>query len=56
MDLAKAIPDAHLVVIPHAGHLVAFEQSVAFNTALKSWLTAHRPSSMAWSSLTPTQS
>jgi pimeloyl-ACP methyl ester carboxylesterase len=37
--LAKAIPDAHLALIPKAGHLVAFEQSVAFNEALSAWLT-----------------
>jgi pimeloyl-ACP methyl ester carboxylesterase len=55
VTMADAIPDAHLVVIPHAGHLVAFEHSIAFNAALKSWLVAHRPSAMAWSSLNPTQ-
>lgn len=38
VDLADAIPGAHLVMIPHAGHLVAFEQPLAFNGALKNWL------------------
>ena len=52
--MADAIPDAHLVVIPHAGHLVAFEQSIAFNAALTHWLAAHPSSAMAWSSTTPT--
>ena len=37
--LVKAIPDAHLTLIPHAGHLVAFEQPEAFNEALSGWLT-----------------
>lgn len=50
VDMADAIPEAHLEVIPHAGHLVAFEQSLAFNAALKSWLSSHRPSAMAWPS------
>lgn len=36
--LAQAIPDAHLRLIPNAGHLVAFEQAEAFNSALGSWL------------------
>jgi pimeloyl-ACP methyl ester carboxylesterase len=36
--LAKAIPDAHLTLIPRAGHLVAFEQPEAFNEALSDWL------------------
>jgi pimeloyl-ACP methyl ester carboxylesterase len=38
-SLAKAIPDAHLTLIPRAGHLVAFEQPEAFNEALSAWLT-----------------
>jgi len=38
VDLAHAIPGAKLVVIPHAGHLVAYEQSVLFNEALRKWL------------------
>lgn len=49
-DMAEAIPNAELVVIPHAGHLVAFEQSVAFNRALMLWLEAHGPEPMAWAS------
>jgi len=38
-SLAKAIPDAQLTLIPRAGHLVAFEQPVAFNEVLSAWLT-----------------
>jgi pimeloyl-ACP methyl ester carboxylesterase len=38
-SLAKAIPEAQLTLIPKAGHLVAFEQPVAFNEALSVWLT-----------------
>jgi hypothetical protein len=37
--LANAIPDARLVVIPGAGHLVAFEQAEAFNGAIQEWLS-----------------
>ncbi len=36
--LAHAIRGAQLKVIPHAGHLVAFERSDEFNHALKEWL------------------
>ncbi|HJW71531.1 MAG TPA: alpha/beta fold hydrolase [Geothrix sp.] len=36
--LARAIPGAQLELIPHAGHLVAFEQPEAFNRALAAWL------------------
>lgn len=36
--MAKAIPGAQLNLIPKAGHLVAFEQSDAFNQALNHWL------------------
>ena len=36
--LAQAIRGAQLKVIPHAGHLVAFEQSDEFNQVLKEWL------------------
>jgi pimeloyl-ACP methyl ester carboxylesterase len=36
--LAKAIPGAQLKLIPNAGHLVAFEQADAFNSALRAWL------------------
>ncbi len=37
--LAGAIPGAQLTVIPHAGHLVAFEQPDEFNRVLKEWLS-----------------
>jgi pimeloyl-ACP methyl ester carboxylesterase len=36
--MAKAIPGAHLKLIPRAGHLVAFEQPSAFNAALRPFL------------------
>ena len=36
--LAKAIPDAQLRIIPGAGHLVALDQSDAFNEAMQEWL------------------
>lgn len=36
--LAQAIRGAQLKVIPHAGHLVAFEQPHEFNQAVKEWL------------------
>jgi 3-oxoadipate enol-lactonase len=36
--LAQAIRGAQLKVIPHAGHLVAFEQPDKFNHVLKEWL------------------
>lgn len=36
--LAKAIPGAQLVIIPNAGHLVAFEQAEAFNESLRVFL------------------
>lgn len=36
--LAKAIRGAQLKIIPHAGHLVAFEQPDEFNRVLKEWL------------------
>lgn len=36
--LAKAIPNAHLRLIPKAGHLVAVDQSAAFNVVLREWL------------------
>jgi pimeloyl-ACP methyl ester carboxylesterase len=37
--MAAAIPGAQLEIIPHAGHLVAFEQAEAFNERLRAWLT-----------------
>ncbi len=45
-ELARGIPGAELVMIPEAGHLVAYEQPFAFNKALKAWLEAlpdHEP-------------
>lgn len=41
MAMAAAIPGAQLVVIPAAGHLVAFEQPTAFNRALTAWLVGN---------------
>jgi len=38
--LAGGIPGAELIVIPQAGHLVAYEQPLAFNAALGAWLEA----------------
>jgi len=39
-ELARGIPRAELIVIPGAGHLVAYEQPLAFNEGLKAWLEA----------------
>jgi 3-oxoadipate enol-lactonase len=36
--LVRAIRGAELKVIPHAGHLVAFERPYKFNHVLKEWL------------------
>jgi pimeloyl-ACP methyl ester carboxylesterase len=36
--LAQAIPGGQLNIIPHAGHLVAFEQADKFNHVLDEWL------------------
>jgi pimeloyl-ACP methyl ester carboxylesterase len=36
--LARAIPGSQLNIIPHAGHLVAFEQPDKFNHILEEWL------------------
>lgn len=36
--MARAIPDARLVVLPGAGHLVARERAEDFNRALAAWL------------------
>ena len=36
--LARAIPGSQLNMIPHAGHLVAFEQPDKFNHVLEEWL------------------
>jgi len=43
--LAKVIPGAQLKLIPHAGHLVAFEQPDVFNEAFREWLARPGPSS-----------
>lgn len=37
--LAKNIPNARLMLIEQAGHMVMLEQPTAFNTALRDWLT-----------------
>jgi pimeloyl-ACP methyl ester carboxylesterase len=36
--LAQAIPGSQLNIIPHAGHLVAFEQPDKFNHVLEEWM------------------
>jgi 3-oxoadipate enol-lactonase len=36
--MAQAIPGSQFEVIPHAGHLVSFEQPGEFNRVLKEWL------------------
>ena len=36
--IAQRIPGSTLVIIPHAGHLSNFEQPVAFNQAIQSFL------------------
>jgi 3-oxoadipate enol-lactonase len=36
--LAQAIPGSQLNIIPHAGHLVAFEQADKFNHVFEEWL------------------
>lgn len=41
--MAKAIPGAQLKLIPHAGHLVAFEQPEIFNEAVRAWLARPGP-------------
>ncbi len=40
--LVQTLPDAQLKIIPKAGHLVAFEQSSAFNEAMQGWLSLYR--------------
>lgn len=37
-EMAAAIPDARLVVVPHCGHLSTMERPDAVNIALKDWL------------------
>jgi 3-oxoadipate enol-lactonase len=39
--IAQRIPRSTLVMIPHAGHLSNFEQPVAFNQAIRSFLQTH---------------
>ena len=39
--IAKGIPAAKLVVIPHSGHLCTLEEPTAVNAALEPFLTAH---------------
>jgi pimeloyl-ACP methyl ester carboxylesterase len=36
--LAQSIPGSQLNIVPHAGHLVAFEQADKFNHVLNEWL------------------
>jgi len=36
--LAQTIPGAQLNIVPHAGHLLAFEQADKFNHVLEEWL------------------
>lgn len=38
-EMAKAIPDAELVVIDNAGHFLPVEQPKAFTDALRRWMT-----------------
>lgn len=42
-ELAAALPDAHLVVIPHAGHLVMAEAAVRFDEIVLQFLEEERP-------------
>ena len=44
-ELTDAIPDAHLVVIPDAGHVANQEQPEAFNAAVRDFLSTRRPES-----------
>ncbi len=39
-EMAAAIPDARLAVIPNAGHVSTLEQAEAVNAALLEWLDA----------------
>ncbi|MDQ8029301.1 MAG: alpha/beta hydrolase [Brevundimonas sp.] len=39
-EMAEAIPDAHLVIVPDAGHISTLEQPDAVTTALLEWLEA----------------
>ncbi len=42
-SLAAAIPNARLVIIPHAGHMTPLENAVAFQTALDQFLASLGP-------------
>jgi 3-oxoadipate enol-lactonase len=44
-SLAAAIPGAHFVVIPDAGHMPPLEQPTRFNAALREFLLATAPAS-----------
>ncbi|RZJ29267.1 MAG: alpha/beta fold hydrolase [Brevundimonas sp.] len=39
-EMAEAIPDAELVIVPDAGHVSTLEQPAAVNAALLDWLAA----------------
>jgi len=39
-EIANAIPDAKLVIVPDSGHLTTMEQPEAVNAALRKWLAA----------------
>ncbi|NWJ41022.1 MAG: alpha/beta hydrolase [Geothrix sp.] len=61
-ELARGIRGAELIVIPKAGHLVAYEQPLAFNEALGAWLGAlqahglgQSPASLVGSPQAPSQ-
>jgi pimeloyl-ACP methyl ester carboxylesterase len=43
-ELAGALPDAHLVSIPHAGHLVMAEAAKRFDEIVLQFLEEERPS------------
>lgn len=43
-ELAEALPDAHLVTIPHAGHLVMAEAATRFHEIVLQFLEDERPS------------
>jgi pimeloyl-ACP methyl ester carboxylesterase len=38
-ELAAAVPDATLVVLPHCGHLSPLEQPAAVSAQLRVWLS-----------------
>jgi pimeloyl-ACP methyl ester carboxylesterase len=39
-EMAKAIPNSHLVIIPDAGHMAPMEQPAAVAAAMREWLGA----------------